>query len=49
MWSAPSLLLLPAPLRSRVVAHVTVPSIGQIELFNHLLDVKPFKYVQTND
>ena len=32
MWSTPSLLLLPAPLWPRVVAHNRVLSMGQIEL-----------------
>ena len=42
MWSTPSLPLLPGPLRSGIVVSVMVQSMGQIELFNHLLDLKPF-------
>ena len=49
MWSTISLLLLPGPLCSRVVILVGVPSIGQIELFIHLLYWKPFDCVQTNE
>ena len=32
-----------------VVVPVRVPSMDQIELFNHFLYLKPFKCVQTND
>ena len=37
MWNTPSLPLLPGPLLLRVVVTVWTPSIGQVELFNHLL------------
>ena len=30
----------------KVVLPIRVPSIGQIKLFNHLLYLKPFNYVQ---
>ena len=36
----PSLLLLPGPLWPGVVVPVRVASMGQIELFNHLLYLK---------
>ena len=47
-WSTLSLPLLPASFWSRVIVSATVPPIGQIELFNHLLYLKPFNCVQTN-
>ena len=31
------------------VVPVQVPSMGSIELFNHLLDLKPFGCIQTNN
>ena len=43
----PLLPLLSGPLWLSVVVPVRVPSMGQIELFNHLLYLKPFKCVQT--
>ena len=49
MWSTLSLPLLPGPLSPWVVVFVKVPSMGQIELFNHLLYLKPFNCVQTNE
>ena len=49
MWSAFSLPLLPDPLWFKVVVPVRVPSMGQLELFHHLLYLKSFNYVQTND
>ena len=49
MWSGPSVPLLPDPHGPRVVVPVQVPSMGQIELFNYLLYLKPFNCVQTND
>ena len=48
MLSTPSLPLLPGSLWPGVVIPVWVPSIGQIELFNHFLYLKPFNRVQTN-
>ena len=39
----------PGPLWLRVVVLGRVPSMGQIELFNHFLYLKPFNYVQTNN
>ena len=47
--NTPPLPLLQGPLWPKVVVHVRVPSIGQIYLFNHLLYLKPFSCVQTND
>ena len=49
MWSSPSLPLLPGPLWPRVVVPVRVLSMVQIELFNHLVYLKPFNCVQTSD
>ena len=46
MWSTPSLLLLPGPLRFRVVVPVRVPSMDQIELFNHLLRIITICYLK---
>ena len=40
MWSTLSLPLLPGSLLIGVVVSVRVPSIDQIELFNHLLKLK---------
>ena len=37
MWITSSLQLLPGPLLPRMVVPFRVPSIGYIELFNHLL------------
>ena len=42
IWSTPSLLLLPGLLWPGLVVPVSVPSIAQIELFNPLLNLKPF-------
>ena len=49
MWSTPLMPLFPVPLWPRVVVPVRVLSMGQIELFNHLLYLKSFKCVQTKD
>ena len=49
VWSIPSLPLHLALLCPRVVVPVKMPSIGQIKLFNHLLFLKPFNKVQTNN
>ena len=49
MWSTCSLLLLSFPLWLDVVIPVRAWSTGQIELFNHLLYLKPFNCVQTNE
>ena len=49
MWSTLLLPLLPGPLRPGVVLIVKVLSMDQIELFNHLLVLKPFNSMQTND
>ena len=45
MWSTPSLF--PGSLCPRVVIPVRVPSMGQIEVFKHLLYLKPFNCMQT--
>ena len=42
MWSTTTLPLLLGPLKPEVVVHFRVPSLGQMELFNHLLFCKPF-------
>ena len=39
LWSTPSLPLLSDPLWPKVVVPVTVPSVGQVELFNHLFRI----------
>ena len=39
----------PGPLRPGVTVSVRVSSRGQTELFNHLLDFKPFNFGQTNN
>ena len=49
MWSTFSLPLLPGPFWPGVVVLVRDASIRQIELFNHLLYLKPFNSVQTNE
>ena len=49
MESASVLPLLPGPLWLGVVAPVRVPSISQIGLFNHLLNMKLFNCMQTID
>ena len=49
MWNNPSLTLLPGPLWPIVLIPIKVPSMDQTELFNHLLNLKPFNWVQTND
>ena len=36
MWSTPSLPLLPDPFLAGVVVLIKVPTMGEIELFNHL-------------
>ena len=41
--------LLPVPLWSGVVSPVSVRQLGQIKLFNDLLYLKLFNYVQIND
>ena len=38
MWSTSSFPLLSGSLKPRVVVPIRVPSMGQIELFNHLLE-----------
>ena len=45
IWSTTPLPLLPGPLWPGVVVPVSVSSIGQIELFDHLRYVKPFNCV----
>ena len=47
MWSTPSLPLHTGPLWSRAVVPVWVLSIGQIEVFNPLLYLKPFNCTRT--
>ena len=49
MRSGLSLSLLPGPLWLGMIVPVKVTSLGQTELFNHLLYWKPFNYVQIND
>ena len=49
MQSFLSLPLLPSPLWSRVAVSVRVSSMCQIEISKHLLYLKPFNVVQTND
>ena len=49
IWSTSSLPILPGPLWSGELLSVRIPSIAKIELFNHLLYLKPFNCVQTND
>ena len=49
MCSTPSLTLLSGTLCSEVIVPVWLPLIGQIELFNHLIYLKPFNSAQTND
>ena len=48
MWSVPSLLLLLEPLWPWVVVSVGVPSMGQIELLNHLTVCKQITGVKLN-
>ena len=48
MWITPSLALLPGPLWLRVVVPVRVPSMDQIELFNHLTVWKQMTDVKLN-
>ena len=48
MWSIPSLPLLSDSLWPRMILPVRVLSMGQIELFNHLLYLKPFNCGQTH-
>ena len=48
IWSTLSLPLLLGPLWPGVVVPVRVLSMGQIELFNNLLYLKPLKCMQTN-
>ena len=43
IWNTPSLPLLSGPLWPEVVVLVRVSSMGQIELFNHLVDLKLWK------
>ena len=49
MWNTSSLPLFPGPLEAIVVVPDRVPSMNQIEIYNHILYVKPFNYDQTND
>ena len=46
IWDTPSMPLFPSQLWTRVVIPVRVQSMDQIELFNYLLDLKPFNCVQ---
>ena len=48
MWSTLSLPLLPGLLWPRVIVPVRVPSMGQIELFNHLTVSKQMTDVKLN-
>ena len=49
MWNTPSLPLLPDTLWLGVEIHAWVPSVGQIQIRNHFLNLKPSNCVQTND
>ena len=49
MWKAPSLPLLPGSLWFEVAVPVMFPSMCQIGVFNHLLYLKSFNFVQTTD
>ena len=49
MSCTPSLLLFQGPLWSGGIVPISVTSICQMELFNHVLYLKPFNSVQTND
>ena len=49
MWSTPLLPLLSCPLWPEVIVPVRVLFMAQGEIFNHLLFLKPFNCVQTND
>ena len=49
LWSTPLLPLLPDPLWPSKVVSVRIPSMGQIEIFDNLLYLKPFNRVQTNE
>ena len=49
MWSTPSLPLLLVQLWPRVVVPTRVPSMGQIEICNNFLNLKPFHCMQTKN
>ena len=49
MWVTPTWPLLPCPHLAGVVVLLWVLSMGQIELINNLLYLKPFNCVQTNE
>ena len=49
IWNIPSQPLLQDPLSPGLIVSVMVQSVGQIELCNHLLYLKPFNCVQTDD
>ena len=48
MWSALSLPLLPGPLWPRVVVCDSIPSLGQVELLDHLTMCKQMTDVKLN-
>ena len=48
MWSTPSLPLIPGPLWPWVVVTARVPSMGQIDLFDHLNVCKQMTDVKLN-
>ena len=45
MWNIPLLPLFPGSLWHGMIIPVRVPSMGQIEIFDHFLNLKPFNYV----
>ena len=49
MWTTFSLPLLPGSLLPRAVVSVCVPSMGQIEIFNHFLYLKQFNGLKRNE
>ena len=49
MWSTPPLPLLHGLLKHGLVVPIREAPIGKTELFNHLIYLKPFEYVQTNE
>ena len=49
MWSTSLLPLLRSPLWPEWVVHIRVPFMGQTEIFNHFLYLKPFNCMQTNE
>ena len=48
MWNTPSLPLFQGPLRPEVVIPIVVPTMGQIELFNHLSACKQMTDAKLN-